>query len=170
MSVLLRAALGLMLISLAAPEASAQSYQSLRRGGNFGLGVGAGTYGGGLSAKYWLSDIAAVQGTIAGGGYISDGEGNLRLTVNADYLFEQPPLFEAEGLEIAWNIGPGAGLQIESENGIGIGLSGVAGLEFALTVIPVELVFEYRPYMQFGDEYFRLEFISFGGQLRYFFG
>jgi len=161
--------LALAALCLSTPDAAAQGYQSLRHGGNFGLGFGGDTYGGGLSGKYWITDGSAIQATVAGGGYVSNGDGNLRMSIIADYLVEMPLLGQGEGIEIGWSVGPGAGLELAANQDTALRLYGVAGLEFDLTVIPLDFVLEYRPVIRMEEDYFELRPINFGGHLRWYF-
>jgi hypothetical protein len=114
-----------------------------RTAGSTGVGLrgtflGSNIYGAGISAKHFLTDDHAIQGVV--------GLGGNTLLLNADYLFEQKVFGETEGVEFAWNIGPGAGLGIASDaSALGLSVSGVAGLEIALVPIPLDFVLEYRP-------------------------
>lgn len=135
-----------------------------RTGGSTGLGLGAGTFGGGISVKHFTSDRGALQGVVGTAGYKGDG-----LYVSGDYLLEQPVIGSADVVDVAWNIGAGAGLGVYSGGGdLGLGVSGVAGLEFALVPIPLDFVIEYRPTLGLSPD-LGLDLVNFTGHLRWFF-
>ncbi len=158
--------------------AAAAHAGAVRHAGNIGVGLGgagsfgnAGVGGGGLSVKYFTSDSMAIQGLVNARG----GSGYSWLGLNGDYLLEQPALGNPEGLEIAWCVGPGLGLGLATydtaggtESWVAVSAGGVAGLEFNLEVIPLDIVLEYRPSLVLLPD---LEFalVNFGGQVRYYF-
>jgi hypothetical protein len=141
-------------LTLSASTANASD--SLRRSGNFGLGVGVGSFsGGGLSGKYWLSDTSAVQATISGSG-TSIGYTYSSSAISADYLIEMPVIASKDELELGWNFGPGVGVAqwtLGDASATTFGLSGVLGLEINLKVLPIDIVIEYRPLMLMGESY-----------------
>jgi len=156
-----RAVLAILALAVSSPAFAGASH---RTGGSTGVGLGGGTTGGGISVKHFLSDKTAVQG-VAG---IADlgGEG---LQLSADYLLEQPVFGSADVVDVAWNVGAGAGIGLSSSgDDLGLGVSGVAGLEFAFVPVPLDLVLEYRPTLALVPGV-GLELIDFTGHLRWFF-
>ena len=155
----------LLAASLLLASSSAWAGASHRTAGSTGLGLGAGTTGGGISVKHFLTDGTAVQGVIgAYGGW--DGGG---LGLNADYLLERPAFATTEPVDIAWNVGLGAGVGLFPKSDvIGVGVSGIAGQEFAFVPIPLDLVLEYRPTIGVLPGV-GLDLVNFTGHLRYFF-
>lgn len=138
---------------------------SHRRSGTAGVGLGGGTTGAGLSAKVFLSDASAVQAVAGPWG----GWGNGGLGLSADYLYEMPTIVEGEAAELAWNVGAGAGVGIFSKTStLGVGVSGVAGLEVAFKPVPLDLVIEYRPTLSVLPGV-GLDLIGATAHLRYFF-
>jgi len=147
-------------VSLAVPGL-AQAGAAHRTAGSTGVGIGGGTYGSGISAKHFLTDDHAIQGVV--------GLGEDALLLNADYLFEQKVFGETEGVEFAWNIGPGAGLGIASDaSSLGLSVSGVAGLEIAVVPIPLDFVLEYRPQLMV-IPVLALDIAEFSAHARWFF-
>ena len=147
-------------LTLSASEAEASD--SLRRSGNFGLGIGGGSFsgasaGGGLSGKYWLTDTSAVQATISGTGTgIVIGYTYSSSAISADYLIEMPVIASKDELELGWNFGPGLGVAqwtAGPQSATTLGISAVLGLEVNLKVLPIDIVIEYRPVMLMGDNY-----------------
>mgnify|MGYP000571700278 FL=1 len=135
-----------------------------RTAGSTGIGLGGGTTGGGISAKHFLSEGTAVQGVVGLAGFEGDG-----LQLNADYLMEQPVIASAEPFDVAWNFGVGAGVALFPEhNLLGLGVSGIAGVEFAFVPIPLDLVLEYRPTLGVLPGV-GLDLVNFSGHLRWFF-
>lgn len=153
-----------LLLAAAGPARAGE----LRHAGNFGLGFGGGTYGGGISAKYFASDTTAFQGTLNAWA----NKNGSAIVANGDYLVEMPDLANLDGMDIGWSIGPGVGLGLEtagSYNSVTLGISGLAGLEFNLNVIPLDIVLEYRPRLLLID-IVDFELVTFGGHVRYYFG
>ena len=142
--------------------------EGLRHAGNFGLGLGGGTYGGGLSAKYFASDTMAFQGTLNAWA----NSNSSAIIMNGDYLVEMPDLANLDGMDIGWSVGPGVGLglvTVDDYNSVTLGISGLAGLEFNLKVIPLDIVLEYRPRLLLIDTV-DFDLVTFGGHVRYYFG
>jgi hypothetical protein len=141
---------------------TADASDSLRRSGNFGLGIGGGSFsgasaGGGLSGKYWLTDTSAVQATISGTGTgILVGYTYSSSAISADYLIEMPVIASKDELELGWNFGPGVGVAQWTSgpySATTFGVSAVLGLEVNLKVLPIDIVIEYRPLMLMGESY-----------------
>lgn len=65
----------------------------------------------------------------------------------------------------AGDVGPGL-VTTEHTNGVTLGISGVAGLEFSLNVIPLDVVLEYRPRLLLIDEV-DFDLVTFSGHVRY---
>jgi hypothetical protein len=138
-----------------------------RRAGKFGIGLGGGTNTGGVSAKYWMGDSTALQ--LVAGGYGKWGSGSSGLGLNADYLLEMPALTEAGPVEIAWNVGAGAGVGLfPAADVVAIQGAGVAGLEFALIPVPLDITLEYRPTIGITPNV-GLDLVNFTGHIRWFF-
>ena len=132
--------------------------------GKFGLGLGGSSLSSGLSAKYFVTDKVALQGTLGtwfGG-----------LSVGADVLWEMPVIVKAAAGALNWNIGGGAGLELF--NGLygsatALGVSGVAGLAWQFRVFPVEVTAELRPTYIAGNEFYGGFYFGGGGAVRYYF-
>lgn len=143
---------------------TADAGASHRKAGSTGIGIGGGTASAGISAKHFMSDSMALQGVVGTYGRWQDGSG---LGLSVDYLLEQPTFASADVVDLAWNVGVGAGLGI-GDSALGLGVSGVAGLEFALAPIPLDFVIEYRPTLGLSP-FLYLDLVNFSGHLRYFF-
>jgi hypothetical protein len=153
-------------LTVAALPLTAHAGAEHRSAGKFGLGLGGGTNTGGISAKMFLSDASAIQAVVGAYGNWENGTG---LGLNADYLYEMPAIADVEAVEIAWNLGAGAGLGGNSKsNALSVGVSGVAGLEFAFKPVPLDLVIEYRPTLHVVPKV-ELGLVNFTGHLRWFF-
>ena len=164
---------------------TAEANESLRRSGNFGLGIGGGSFsgaaaGGGFSGKYWLTDTSAVQATISGTGTgIVVGYTYSSSAVSADYLIEMPVIASKDELELGWNFGPGVGVAQWTSgpySATTVGVSAVLGLEVNLKVLPIDVVIEYRPVMLMGENYAwmgtatnNLVLVNTSSHIRYYF-
>jgi hypothetical protein len=133
------------LVSTLAPS-SAHAWGSPRNG--FGIGLGSGTGATGVSMKM-MAGPGAFQGVV---GFWGSGDGYHQyshidgVAVSLDYLFEMPTLVSSPYFNIDWDFGLGGGVGIPTGGGkVGIGASGIAGLEFNFTRIPLDLALEYRP-------------------------
>ena len=120
-----------------------------RRNGGFGIGLGSGTIANGVSMKYYMGG-SALQGVVGfwGGGGINDRFHHVDgVAVSFDYLFEMPSLARSQYFTLDWSFGLGAGFGVETfeKHSPGLAGSGIAGLEFNFTRIPLDLVVEYRP-------------------------
>ena len=161
------AALPLLLVSALLLPSAAVAGAPHRGAGHWGIGVGGGTTGAGVSAKTFLSDNQALQGVV--GLYGPWGQGAQGIGLNADWLWEMPTLAEGEPVELAWNAGLGAGAALFPEfNSLGVGVSGVLGLELAFKPVPLDLVIEYRPTLSVLPG-IGLDPLAFTGHLRWFF-
>lgn len=154
-------------LALATPQ-QAQAYEMVehfREAGHFGIGLGGGTGVSGLSMKYFIADAFSVQGVVGLGNWDSLG-------INADFLFEMPAFYKnEEALDIGWELGAGAWTWIG--NDFVFGIEGVAGIQFDLNVIPLDIVFEYRPSFKFVGDWgdgdgFDFDPVSFGGHVRFY--
>lgn len=144
---------GFTLLFSATWSGSASAGSPVRSGGNFGLGVGGGTWTNGLSLKYFMSSGSAVQAVVGGYGYghkCNNGyydyycEGYGGIGISGDYLWEMPALTNNEAFELAWNAGLGPSVVLG--NGyFGLGVHGTIGLEFNFNPVPIDLVLEYKP-------------------------
>jgi hypothetical protein len=132
--------------------------------GNFGLGLGGGLGVSGLSGKYYMGDATAFQG-IVGTSFRGGGGG---LGVGLDYLLERPSFAGGDPVQLGWNLGVGGTLGL-AENYLGVGASGVLGLEILLQPLPIDFVIEYRPGV-FIIPNFGMDLVNFSGHIRYYFG
>lgn len=148
------------LLALAMPGVAAAAPP----GGPLGIGLGAGTGASGLSAKYHAGGTA-LQGVVGWGGIGGDG-GDGYLAVSADFLLEQPELVSGPGLSLAWNYGLGANLGLG--DAFGLGVAAVAGLEFNIQPVPIDIVLEIRPGISLLPG-FDLSLLNGGGHIRYYF-
>ena len=151
-------ALALLCLTFA-PAAHAEA--PVQSAGNLGLGLGAGTHVSGISAKYFMGSDFALQGVV---GWWGAGREYGGIGVSADLLWEQRPLFQADALDIAWNIGPGVNLAA-ANNALGLGVGGVLGLEFNIHPFPMDIVLEYRPGISVIPD-LQADLIGFGGHIR----
>jgi hypothetical protein len=143
-----------------------------RRARGFGLGLGSGTIANGLSAKDYLGG-AALQGVVGlwgGGGFHDRFRHANGLAVSADYLFEMPSLTSSQFFTLDWSFGLGAGFGVDDFRGRSPGLaaSGVAGLEFNFTRIPLDVVVEYRPTLAILSDV-HLHLVDFTAHVRFYF-
>ena len=146
---------------LAVPAVSQATTSEFAQAGRIGLGLGGGSLTSGLTGKLYLSDAMALQAVL---GYW----GGAGLSVQADGIWEMPSLFSNDVLNINWNVGVGAATILGGFYGFGLGVSGIAGLNFQLKNIPVEFVGEFRPTFVFG-EFWNNFWPGGGGYIRYFF-
>lgn len=144
---------------LAVPAVSQATTSEFAQAGRFGLGLGGGSLSNGITGKLYLSDAMALQAVV---GYWGLGG----LTATVDGIWEMPSLFSNEVLNINWNVGVGAGTILGSN--FGLGVAGVAGLNFQLKNLPLEFVGEIRPTYIIGDWWNNFYFGG-GGYIRYFF-
>lgn len=147
----------------------------VRQVGKLGLGLGAGTFATGLSAKYFLDRPLAVQGNVGwwrNPYYCTRNAcygGGDSLSLSADLLFEQAPFAGNAQVQVAWAIGGGVGFGIDDfDNQVGLGAAFVAGLEINVDVIPLDVVIEYRPGFVFLPG-FAIDAVNFTGHVRYYF-
>lgn len=138
----------LSLVALALPGAALAA--SPDSGGDFGLGLGGGSFISGLSGKYNLSEKNALQGVL--------GVNRWGFGASLDYLFEQPSFAGDENVGVAWNFGFGASAgtfgtttvantpgNTVTVNAAYVGVNAVVGIEVILQPVPLDLVLEYRP-------------------------
>lgn len=132
------------------------------RGGPVGVGLGGGFGVSGLSVKM-AGQGSALQLMVGPYGLGRGGDG---LGVGLDFLLEQPTFATADVLDLAWNLGLGGSLGVGGDDVL-IGVSGVAGLEFNLRPIPIDVVLEYRPGLRLSPA--GLDLVNFSGHIRYYF-
>jgi hypothetical protein len=147
--------------------------QAARRAQGFGVGIGAGTIANGLSLKYYLGG-ASLQGVVGtfGGGNVGDRFTRFNgIAGSLDYLFEMPSLARSQYFTVDWSFGLGGGFGVQtfSNGSPALAGSGIAGLEFNFTKVPLDLVIEYRPSVGFLPD-FGLNLVNFTAQLRIYFG
>lgn len=133
-------------------------------GGPFGLGLSGGTQVNGLSGKYYMGGTA-LQGTVGIQGLGNDGGDHIGLTL--DYLLEQPDLASTDPVNIAWNFGVGGALGL-GDNYLGLGVAGIAGLEFNFNPVPIDVVLEYRPTLAVIPD-IDLDLVGFSSHIRWYF-
>jgi hypothetical protein len=151
----------LTLLALLSPLAQAEAPSS----GDFGLGLGGGMISTGISGKVYQGPVA-FQGVVGWWGLGREGADALGL--NLDLLKEQPSFAGGGPLKLGWNYGLGGGAVIVDGGGLGLGASGVAGLEFLIQPIPLDVVLEYRPGLWIVPDV-DLDLINFSGHIRYYF-
>jgi hypothetical protein len=134
-------------------------------GGNFGLGIGGGMISTGISGKYYQGPVA-FQGVVGWWGL--GREGTDALGLNLDFLKEQPSFAGGGPLQLGWNYGLGGGAVIVDGGGLGLGASGIAGLEFLIQPVPLDIVLEYRPGLWIVPDV-NLDLVNFSGHIRYYF-
>ena len=133
----------------------------IRQGGNFGLGVGGGYGVTGLSMKYFMTEGQAVQGTI---GFHTRAD---YIGATLDYLIEIPEFVQSDVINIGPSVGVGGALGLGDE-GLALGVSGVAGLEFMLNPVPIDFVIEWRPTLRVVPNP-DLDLVGFTGHVRFYF-
>jgi len=137
----------------------------------FGLGIGSATIANGLSFKGMTGPgaVQAVAGFWGGGGAkhrFGEAHG---LALGADYLFEMPSLARSRWFSLDWSVGLGAGVGVARfDDRAGRAGSGVAGLEFNFTTIPLDLTVEYRPTLRILHDV-GLDLVDFTAHLRLWF-
>jgi hypothetical protein len=143
-----------------------------RRAQGFGLGLGSGTIANGVSMKYFMGGNAlqGVVGFWGGGGFGDRFRHAGGIAVSADYLFEMPSLATSPYFTLDWSFGLGAGFGVEtySRHSPGLAGSGIAGLEFNFTRIPLDVVVEYRPTLRILSDV-HLHLVDFTGHIRFYF-
>lgn len=151
---------------------TARADDGARRAGGFGIGLGSGTLANGISLKAY-GGRSALQGVVGvwGGGGIGHRFGHAGgVAVNADYLFEMPSLATSPYFTLDWSFGLGAGFGVQtfSNGSPGLAGSGVAGLEFNFTRIPLDVVVEYRPTLAILPDV-HLHLVDFTAHVRFYF-
>ncbi len=139
-----------MLLASMLLSTSALAAPPIRNGGNLGFGLGGGTLVSGIDMKYWFNPEMSFQAT-AGWYDLSRGFDTVVIGLDADVLFELPPLTQSESLDIVLALGPGA----IGASGGGVDLIGanlVVALTFNIDAVPMDLSIDYRPTIFFIDE------------------
>lgn len=151
-----------VLASLAlSTQAHAQA--DFQKDGKFGLGLGGGVFGSGLTGKLYLSD------RVAGQAFVNFGYGRWGgFGANADAVFEMADLYKGEQLGLNWNVGVGAALWT-GVNAFGVGPEAFIGLRAYLRQVPLEFTVEYKPVLLFGSTDFGGFWHGGGGAIRYYF-
>lgn len=160
------------LVALAVAASPAVARADGRRSSGFGLGLGTGTIANGVSLKGYMGGTA-LQGVIGvwGGGGIGRRFGHADgVAVSVDYLFEMPSFAASQYFTLDWSFGLGAGFGVEtfSNGSPRLAGSGVAGLEFNFTRIPLDVVVEYRPTLVLLRDV-GLHLIDFTAHVRFYF-
>lgn len=160
-------------VLLAEPALAANQ---VRANGNFGIGLGGGTFATGVSMKYFLDAPLAVQGTVGWwrGRYWCSSRNNCygggdSLAVNADLLWEMPAFAGNDAVKVAWMLGGGVGVGLDDfDNDFGLGASFVIGIELNIDPAPLDIVLEYRPGIYFLPAV-DIDPVNFTGHIRYYF-
>ena len=164
-----------VIAALCAAAEPAFAANQVRAPGNFGIGIGAGTFATGVSLKYFMDAKMAVQGNIGWwrgpvyryGDWRYGGHGSLALS--ADLIWHMPSFAGNQAVKVAWNLGGGVGLGVDDlDNELGLGATFVIALELDIDVAPIDVVLEYRPGIYFLPDVF-FDGINFSGHIRYFF-
>ena len=130
-----------------------------RHPGSLGIGVGSTTLASGLSIKS-IAGPSAFQ-LVAGCWGGCDG-----VAVSIDALATMPPLVVHEALLLGWNFGFGGALGVGDDR-FGAAGAFVAGLEFIMRPLPIDLVLEWRPSVRILPDV-DVEPVTFGGHLRFY--
>ena len=157
--------LGLSFSGEAAAKGGQGAITPFAQKGKLGIGIGGSNLVSGLTAKYYLDNRIAVQLALgAWGGY-----GAL---VGLDGIYEMPQLFKQDALSINWHVGVGAAVGNYRHSDYGelvVGASGIAGIGFQLTAIPIELILDIRPTFLYGSTWNHPWYGGGGGAIRFFF-
>lgn len=153
-----------VLLVIAALAVAPAAQAKPREGGSTGVGVGSGTFANGLSIKHVMGGSAIQANVGSWGTYRKFGGG---LALSADYLLEMPTLASVSILDVAWNVGLGAGAGLVSDS-LAVAAAGVAGLEFNFKPLPIDLVLEYRPGLLIVPDV-SIDLVNFTGHLRWYF-
>jgi hypothetical protein len=156
-------------VSLLVASSAARAFGPARE--NFGVGIGSGTIANGLSLKLRAGE-GSFQGVLGfwGGRLLRKHYGVDGVAGSLDYLFEMPSLARSAYFSLDWSFGLGAGLGVRDTRGgaFGLGASGIAGLEFNFTKLPLDLTIEYRPTLRILPDP-DLHLIDFSAHLRLWF-
>ena len=139
--------------------------------GRFGIGLGGTSHISGLSAKLYLSDQMALQGTI-GSTYGNGFAGNVDVILDIMDLLKGNknialPLYIGAGINFwSWSGSQYVNGHWEDTTNFYFGASGVVGLALQLKMIPLEFSTEIRPTFFSGGN--GLHFYG-GGAIRWFF-
>ena len=161
-------------LMLAMTTLYAGDYQGLSEdnSGRFGVGLGGSSHVGGISAKLYLSDKMAVQGSL--GSTYSDGfAGNVDIVLQMTQLIKGNkdlllPLYIGAGVDFwSWSGTTYRNGHWEDETSFILGASGVVGLALQFKEFPLELSTEIRPTFFLG-EYGGFHIYG-GGAIRWFF-
>lgn len=155
-------ALAILLVSSELLSGGAHADSPIRRPGRFGLGLGLTTLSTGVSAKYVVDRVGALQFGLGSLGCCGArhrwGEWG-GVGVGFDYLFEMPTIAVAgRAFDLAWNFGPGVGFGFDThhryygDDDFAFAASFVLGLEFDFIPIPLDFVLEWRPNFLFVPE------------------
>ncbi len=167
-----------MLFTLGAVTAAPSNAhaQDLKQTGNFGIGLGVGTFASLISAKYFLSPSLSLQGNL--GPYRYNWYCNNRrrcgrwggdsLALSADILAERGPLVGNSDISLGWQIGGGAGVGFYGGGGgADLAVAFVTGLQLNIHALPIDLVLEWRPKVILNGPFF--DFWDATGHVRYYF-
>jgi len=148
-------------LTMGAPPAQAGN----KNHNDFGLGLTSGAQQYGLSGKYFLNAGQAIQGSLTAGMVPSSNVGYRHTSVGLDYVVQKARIRQGERYDVSWNAGAGLALgglnpigvseeEREEENDDGddftyapvvLTASPLVGLEFGFARVPIDIVMEYRP-------------------------
>ncbi len=131
----LAAALGLL---FAAPAALAAD--------TVGIGLGSSTLSSGVSAKWHAKSGSGLQLVVGPWGIGPSNFGSSTLAVNLDGIRDMQQIGNLGPINVGWSLGGGAGVAFGTYPVVAAAF--VAGLNFKLEPVPLELALEYRPRLQ----------------------
>ncbi len=134
----------------------------------FGVGVGSGNHGYGLSGKYYLSAKDAVQGVVA----IYPGVYGSDIDVGVDYLREVGTWVNVPVGRLWWGLGAGAEAYLYkwwNSSYTSVGVVGLFEVGWHFKNIPVELTANLRPTFFLGSDHYGGLYLYGGGSARWYF-
>lgn len=136
---------GLVLFSCVAGFGAASAAGGRPVGGTWELGVILGEPTG-LSAKYWMSEVTALD---FGAAWSFQENGNFHLHV--DYLYHNYNIFKVEQGSLPLYFGIGGRVRFD-ENDTRLGLRLVLGAEYLVEEYPMSVFFEVAPIVDLAPE------------------
>ncbi len=125
-----------------------------------GVRGGAAGIGDGVSLKHFISEATAVEALLT--------FGENHLAVSAIYELHKG-ISDLDGLFLEYGAGPYVGFYDTNGNDeVRIGATGIIGLEYHITQIPVTISLDYNPSMQIIDAV-DLDIVGVSASLRYVF-
>lgn len=133
-------------------------------GDTVGIGLGSSTLSSGVSAKWHGKSGSGLQLVVGPWGTGFDGGGTLAL--NLDGIRDMPKIGSLGPIDVGWSLGGGAGVALASTPVVAA--AGVAGLNFKLQPVPLELALELRPRLVILPEIYG-DLLNASGHLRWWF-